>query len=64
MSDVAGLAEERDVIEQMVADGELCAVDGKPCETERVEEMYGEDADGNRGIRVHFYRCIKCGEES
>lgn len=55
---------EYDGIEALVADGELCSVDGEPCDRERVEEMYGEDRDGNRGIRVHYYRCRKCGEES
>lgn len=52
-----------DQVEQRVADGELCAVDGEPCDSERVEETYGEDRDGNRGIRVHYFRCRKCGEE-
>lgn len=54
---------EYDHVEEMIANGEICAIDGRPCETERVEEMYGEDADGNRGIRVHYYCCRKCGEE-
>ncbi len=64
MSEVAGLAEERDIIEQMVANGELCSKDGKPCEFERVDEEYGADRDGNRGIWVHYYCCRKCGEGS
>lgn len=55
---------EHDKVEALIADGELCSVDGEPCDRERVDETYGEDRDGNRGIWVHYYRCRKCGEES
>lgn len=52
-----------EAIEQEVADGNLCSVNGEPCDTERVDEEYGADRDGNRGIWVHYYRCRNCGEE-
>lgn len=59
----ASLLEERDVIEQMVANGDLCAFDGGECEWEHASELYGADADGNRGVWMHYERCRKCGEE-
>jgi hypothetical protein len=55
--------EEYDEIEEQVANSELCSVDGKPCHMEHVEEMYGEDRDGNRGIVTYYKRCRKCGDE-
>jgi hypothetical protein len=55
---------ELDLIEQMIANGELCSKDGKPCEIETRYVKYGEDADGNRGTYIEVRACIKCGEES
>lgn len=52
-----------DQVEQMIANGELCPVDGGDCEFEECQERYGEDADGNRGTWVYYKRCRKCGEE-
>lgn len=56
------LWEEYEAVTQEIALGNLC-VDGEPCDFERVDETYGEDRDGNRGIWVHYYRCHKCGDE-
>jgi len=54
---------ERDVIEQMVADGELCSTDGEPCDfVTVVDPAYGADYDGNRGTRIEWVECRKCGE--
>ena len=56
------LWEEYESVTEEIALGNLC-VDGEPCDWERVDEEYGADRDGNRGIWVHYYRCRKCGEE-
>lgn len=61
-TDLLLAAEERDVVEQMVADGELCAVDGQSCDFETFREQYGADRDGNRYIWVEYVACRKCGE--
>lgn len=55
--------EEYDAIEQLVADGELCPTDGQPHDWVDTYEDYGADADGNRGVRIHFQICSGCGEE-
>lgn len=52
-----------DEIEQKVADGDLCSVDGEPHTVVQGQELFGEDADGNRGVWLNFKRCRKCGEE-
>jgi hypothetical protein len=62
MSIPYALLEELDTVEQMVAAGELCAMDGKPCELETRHYRYGEDADGNRGTWVEHTACRTCGE--
>jgi hypothetical protein len=54
---------EYDRTEQKVENGELCSVDGLPHKIVQGQELYGEDADGNRGRWVDFKRCLKCGEE-
>ncbi len=61
-ADPATLAE-YDAIEQGIALGYVCAVDGKPCEFQTVRYKYGEDLDGNRGEWREYERCRKCGEE-
>lgn len=54
---------ERDAIEQMVEDGELCSIDGEPHDfVTVVDPSYGADADGNRGRRIEWVECRKCGE--
>jgi hypothetical protein len=49
-------------IEQGVELGYLCPVDGAPCDFETRQFLYGEDADGNRGVWVDHTACVKCGE--
>jgi hypothetical protein len=55
--------DERDEIEQLMANGELCE-DGRPHSWRLCNERYGADADGNRGVWVTYRVCRKCGEES
>lgn len=55
--------EEYDAIEQLVADGALCPIDGQPHDWVDTYEDYGADADGNRGVRIRFQICNGCGEE-
>jgi len=55
--------QEYEEIEELVANGELCSKDGEPCDWERMEEIYGEDRDGNRGVMTYYKRCRKCGDE-
>lgn len=62
MAEYEAACAERDLIEQMVADGELCGMDGRPCELETHYFRYGEDRDGNRGMWVEETVCRKCGE--
>lgn len=54
---------EYDEVEERVENGDLCRVDGAPCDWEQRSEMYGEDRDGNRGVRQYYKVCTKCGEE-
>lgn len=54
---------DRDAIEEMVANGDLCSKDGRECDWVDETELYGADADGNRGIWQSYKRCSKCGEE-
>lgn len=56
--------EERDLIEEAVANGDLCSLDGNPCDMESVSDEYGADRDGNRGIRIPYRRCRKCEDVS
>lgn len=42
--------------------GYLCPMDGTACEMETSNELYGADADGNRGEWVTYTRCRKCHE--
>jgi hypothetical protein len=55
--------EERDIVEQMVANGELCSFDGRECDYVEYREEYGADKDGNRGVWQTYVACRKCGEE-
>lgn len=63
MSATPEILAEYDAIEEQVANGELCPEDGEPHLWIEGQELYGEDADGNRGVWVNFKRCHKCGEE-
>jgi hypothetical protein len=62
LAEYDALMQERAVIEQMVADGELCAADGGECEFVEFSELYGADRDGNRGEWRTYVECRKCGE--
>jgi hypothetical protein len=59
----ASLIEERDLVEQMVANGDLCSYDGRECDFVEYREEYGADLDGNRGVWQTYVACRKCGEE-
>jgi hypothetical protein len=54
--------EEYATVLQGIELGYLCPADGAPCEFETYHELYGQDADGNRGVWVSSTRCLKCGE--
>jgi hypothetical protein len=54
--------EEYEETQGLIDSGHLCT-DGLGHEWENHRELYGEDADGNRGVFLYYERCRKCGEE-
>jgi hypothetical protein len=54
---------ERDQIEQMVADGELCSIDGEPHDWQTGTDWMGDPDVPNGTVSWEVTRCSKCGEE-